>query len=88
MIAEKEQLKEEVQHWLENFKRVRDDKMKLIDENKALRLQADTYFDEWQALKDEIKVQPMTELQLTKDSSIQSIPLTNEAYEKSIKEGK
>lgn len=32
-------------------------------------------------------VQPMTELQLTKDSSIQGVPLTNEAYEKAIKEG-
>lgn len=29
---------------------------------------------------------PLTELQLTKDSSIQSIPLTNEAYEKAIEE--
>ena len=30
---------------------------------------------------------PLTELQLTKDSSVQGVPLTNEAYEKAIKEG-
>lgn len=36
----------------------------------------------------EFKVtQSLTELQLTKDSSIQGVPLTNEAYEKAIKEG-
>lgn len=28
-----------------------------------------------------------TDLQLTKDSSVQGVPLTNEAYEKAIKEG-
>lgn len=33
-------------------------------------------------------IKPLTELQLTKDSSVQAIPLTNEAYEKSIKEDK
>lgn len=31
---------------------------------------------------------PLTELQLTKDSSVQGVPLTNEAYEKAIEEGK
>ncbi|WP_278250126.1 hypothetical protein [Staphylococcus nepalensis] len=42
-------------------------------------------------MKDEIELtvtQPLTELQLTKDSSIQAIPLSNEAYEKAIKECK
>ncbi|WP_436938158.1 hypothetical protein [Staphylococcus xylosus] len=28
---------------------------------------------------------PLTELQLTKDSSIQPIPLSNDAYEKALK---
>ncbi|WP_262562039.1 hypothetical protein [Staphylococcus ureilyticus] len=32
--------------------------------------------------------QPLTELQLTKDSSIQAIPLSNEAFKKAIKEDK
>lgn len=27
---------------------------------------------------------PLTELQLTKDSGVQGVPLTNEAYEKAI----
>lgn len=39
-------------------------------------------------MKDEIEVtvtQLLTELQLTKDSSIQAIPLSNEAYEKALK---
>lgn len=30
--------------------------------------------------------QPLKELQLTKDSSIQAIPLSNEAFKKAIKE--
>jgi hypothetical protein len=37
---------------------------------------------------DEIELtvtQPATELQITKDSSIQAIPLSNEAYEKAVK---
>lgn len=54
------------------------DNNQLLHENEALRLQSDTYFEQWQGL---------TELQLTKDSSIQGVPLTNEAYEKAIKEG-
>lgn len=29
---------------------------------------------------------PLTELQMTKDSNVQGVPLTNEAYEKAIKE--
>lgn len=33
---------------------------------------------------EEIELQPLTELQLTKDSSVQDIPLTNEAYEQEI----
>lgn len=32
-----------------------------------------------------IVTKPLTELQLTKDSSIQSIPLSNDAYEKALK---
>lgn len=39
-------------------------------------------------MADEIEVtvsQLLTELQLTKDSSIQSIPLSNDAYEKALK---
>ncbi|WP_257790585.1 hypothetical protein [Staphylococcus nepalensis] len=39
-------------------------------------------------MKDEIELtvtQPVTELQLTKDSSIQAIPLSNEAYKKALK---
>ncbi|MDW4519824.1 hypothetical protein QI033_00460 [Staphylococcus saprophyticus] len=42
-------------------------------------------------MQDEIELtvtQPATELQLTKDSSIQAIPLSNEAYEEAIKECK
>lgn len=42
-------------------------------------------------MKDEIEVtvtQPLTELQLTKDSSIQAIPLSNKAYKEAIKEDK
>lgn len=31
-------------------------------DNKDLRLQSDTYFEQWQALKDEIKVQPLLHL--------------------------
>ena len=41
-------------------------------------------------MTDEIKVtvtQTLTELQLTKDSSVQAIPLSNEAYEKALKDG-
>lgn len=40
-------------------------------------------------MKDEIEVtvtKPLTELQLTKDSSIHSIPLSNDAYEKVLEE--
>lgn len=40
-------------------------------------------------MTDEIELavtQPVTDLQLTKDSSIQTIPLSNEAYKKVIKE--
>lgn len=39
-------------------------------------------------MAEEIEVtvtKPLTELQITKDSSIQAIPLSNEAYEKAIK---
>lgn len=39
-------------------------------------------------MKDEIELtvtQLFTELQLTKDSSIQAIPLSNDAYEKAMK---
>lgn len=42
-------------------------------------------------MKDEIELTVMlplteiTELQITKDSSIQAIPLSNEAYEKALK---
>ncbi|WP_210133758.1 hypothetical protein [Staphylococcus sp. GDY8P131P] len=39
-------------------------------------------------MKGEIELtvtQPATELQITKDSSIQAIPLSNEAYEKAVK---
>ncbi|CEF19147.1 Putative uncharacterized protein [Staphylococcus xylosus] len=39
-------------------------------------------------MKEEIEVtvtKPLTELQIIKDSSIQSIPLSNEAYEKALK---
>ncbi|WP_262624442.1 hypothetical protein [Staphylococcus arlettae] len=42
-------------------------------------------------MADEIEVtvtQSFTELQLTKDSSIQAIPLSNKAYKKAIKEEK
>ncbi|MDW4160600.1 hypothetical protein QI230_02875 [Staphylococcus saprophyticus] len=38
-------------------------------------------------MKDEIEVtvsKPCTELQLTKDSSIQAIPLSNEAYKNKL----
>lgn len=38
-------------------------------------------------MKDEIEftvTKPLTELQLTKDSSIQAIPLSNEAYENKL----
>lgn len=38
-------------------------------------------------MKDEIELtvtQPLTELQLTKDSSIQAIPLSNEAYKNKL----
>lgn len=39
-------------------------------------------------MSDEIEVtvtKPLTELQITKDRSIQSIPLSNDAYEKELK---
>lgn len=29
-------------------------------------------------------IKPLTDLQLTKDSGVQAIPLTNEAYEKEV----
>ncbi len=38
-------------------------------------------------MKDEVELtvtQPVTELQLTKDSSIQAIPLSNEAYKNKL----
>lgn len=41
-------------------------------------------------MSNEIEVtvtKPLTELQLTKDSSIQSIPLSNDAYEKALGDG-
>ncbi len=41
-------------------------------------------------MSDEIEVtvtKPLTELQITKDSSIQSIPLINEVYEKALEDG-
>lgn len=40
-------------------------------------------------MKDEIELtvtQPLTNLQLTKDSSIQAIPLTNETYIKQLED--
>lgn len=40
-------------------------------------------------MKDEIELtvtQPLTDLQLTKDSSIQAIPLTNETYIKQLED--
>lgn len=42
-------------------------------------------------MKDEVELtvtQLLTELQLTKDNSIQAIPLSNEAFKKAIKEDK
>ncbi|MGS0666422.1 hypothetical protein ACU40O_03395 [Staphylococcus arlettae] len=42
-------------------------------------------------MKDEVELtvtQPLKELQLTKDSSIQAIPLSNEAFKKAVKEDK
>ncbi|WP_281059157.1 MULTISPECIES: hypothetical protein [Staphylococcus] len=39
-------------------------------------------------MEDEIELtvtQPLTELQLTKDSSIQAIPLSNETYKNKVK---
>lgn len=42
-------------------------------------------------MKDEVELtvtQSFNELQLTKDSSIQAIPLSNEAFKKAIKEDK
>lgn len=39
-------------------------------------------------MSNEIEVtvtQPLTELQITKDSSIQAIPLSNDAYKKALK---
>lgn len=56
----------------------------MINEMIMLKAKVNRLERENEALR---RVQPMTELQLTKDSSIQGVPLTNEAYEKAIKEG-
>ena len=56
----------------------------MINEMVMLKAKVNRLERENEALR---RVQPMTELQLTKDSSVQGVPLTNEAYEKAIKEG-
>lgn len=56
----------------------------MINEMVMLKAKVNRLERENEALR---HVQPMTELQLTKDSSVQGVPLTNEAYEKAIKEG-
>ncbi|MDW4214803.1 hypothetical protein QI034_07615 [Staphylococcus saprophyticus] len=56
----------------------------MINEMIILKAKVNRLERENEALR---RVQPMTELQLTKDSSVQGVPLTNEAYEKAIKEG-
>ncbi|WP_432721130.1 hypothetical protein [Staphylococcus shinii] len=56
----------------------------MINEMIMLKAKVNRLERENEALR---QVQPMTELQLTKDSSVQGVPLTNEAYEKAIKEG-
>jgi len=43
--------------------------------------------EEVSPMNDEIGLKPLTELQLTKDSSVQGVPLSSEAYEKAVKEG-
>lgn len=51
-----------IRYFSNNSELLRDEVKSLKDENKALRLQSDTYFEQWQALKDEIKVQPLLHL--------------------------
>ncbi|MDW4049102.1 hypothetical protein QI228_01035 [Staphylococcus saprophyticus] len=66
------------------LKNAQEENDSMINEMIMLKAKVNRLERENEALR---QVQPMTELQLTKDSSVQGVPLTNEAYEKAIKEG-